>query len=538
MGNFRQYFVYILLVLIIQTKRVDGKWFGFLSNEKVRPQVLNDPEATTDVIHQWVPSTKERMTGIVSTTAHSKINAEEAVHYIQEVTVGLKVSEMCLRKATFTLSGRCMDLSEQDLGKFAVLLTNCHLAQSNRATYQCRPDDTLEYCTNSMSDVAFGVYTTILTHTQDICIRLQEEVRWEASETVMLELLDKSYQTAVHLGSLSSATTNLVRDMNEVGNLNRKVFDEVKTGFAHSLNTLQQIESSTGVLHQTLTETAKKQQEIAEAGLNSLDLVLTATGNIQETSLKSLNDLESLSEVAHKQQELSEAGLESLKKVLSTTDNIKETSESIREASKKSLDGLEQLTASHNRISRSISELSTQTDLATARQKELLDQQLVLAEEQLRLQELGGEISNLMGNVIAFRNLLMSTFRGALWYMLYLSCVYMVTTLRRLSILRFPLIFGILFAFGVEMFYITPSLSEGYLNILLGVYRIIIGCLCGGILVYFSKKWEDRYTETRRMIQTVSDQLSQLLQQSEPYQKLNAITTAVQLPNSIRTKTL
>ncbi len=494
----------LVLVLLTLAGLTQADWtstltFGLLTSKKdsTERKAFSD-ESSVNAIHQWTPTTtEETIKQVTSAAVVSRLNTQEAINYIQEVTVGLKVSEMCLRKATFALTGRCMDLDEQDLGKFAVLLTNCHLAQSNRPTYPCQSDDSLEYCTRTMSDVAFGVYTTILTHTQDICIRLQEEVRWEASEKVMLELLDKSYQTALQLGALNTVTKTLGKDIEEISSLNREVSHEVKLGFSNSIKSLHQIEQSSQTLYQTFAETSKKQQELAEEGLNSLDRVLSSTENIQETSLKSLNDLESLSEVALKQQQLSEAGLESLKKVLSTTDIIKETSEGIKEASKKSLDGLEHLTESHNKITKSIAELTTQTDLASVRQKELLEHQRVLAEEQLRLQELGGEISTLMSGLLTFRNVALSTFRGALWYILYLSFVYFLSGFERFSWLRFPLFMGIIFSFGVEIFYLAPSLSGKNSYLILGLYRLTIGVLSAASFVLCLIKWNN---EERRRI--------------------------------------
>jgi len=157
-------------------------------------------------------------------------------------------------------------------------------------------------------------------------------------------------------------------------------------------------------------------------------------------------------ESATEQRRLALDGMETLGRVLTTTGDIKDTSE-------KSLDGLTRLAESQSRIAASIGELATQTDLASGQQRELLERQRLLAEEQVKMRQTSSAIIAAMEQMMSFQQTMVGGAHGVLWYLGAAVIGFIVTTPARTAGARTRLMLGLIASFALELIYLIPGAS-------------------------------------------------------------------------------
>lgn len=89
----------------------------------------------------------------------------------------LHSDQSCSALAVEKLQNGCREMGDVEQSRLAVHFTNCHLAKSGLATYECSATMSIEACTKPMVDspasLAYTAYTHFYTHAESMCFYLQ-----------------------------------------------------------------------------------------------------------------------------------------------------------------------------------------------------------------------------------------------------------------------------------------------------------------------------------------------------------------------------
>ena len=118
-------------------------------------------------------------------------------------------SKSCWDGALEVLKSGCRSMDDVQRSRLAVRFTNCHLAKSGLATYECDPHMDVQACTKPMVDspsgLAYSTYTLFYTHAESMCFYLQSEAFQAATEAAVTRLHQGAEQAAADLATLSSS---------------------------------------------------------------------------------------------------------------------------------------------------------------------------------------------------------------------------------------------------------------------------------------------------------------------------------------------
>lgn len=121
----------------------------------------------------------------------------------------------CWKNAMLFMQSGCKQLSDDMQGRLSLAYLNCFLNLQGRQGYTCTEDISLEICTQEMSDVDRGSYTTFFTHTQNICYFLQVQIWNEATESTISRLAENSLHVADQLSKSFHLQTEMMKHQNE-----------------------------------------------------------------------------------------------------------------------------------------------------------------------------------------------------------------------------------------------------------------------------------------------------------------------------------
>ena len=115
----------------------------------------------------------------------------------------------CVLGAVLDLEGRCNVLSEEERGRLALQLANCHWELSGWAQYPCKPSEPLHQCTAQMQSADFGVFTSFKIKVDEVCRYLS----LEATQLLAQQATDAMFQATSHISSNVSTLGNKLQNV-------------------------------------------------------------------------------------------------------------------------------------------------------------------------------------------------------------------------------------------------------------------------------------------------------------------------------------
>jgi len=138
----------------------------------------------------------------------------------------------CWRNAVKDLEASCSGLDDSVMARLAYSFLTCHLQQHRRKVNVCAEGSDVESCTEDLSDTMFGIYTSFVMHTHNMCFYLQASM-WQARMDSTVDRLQQSSENVAE-GLLVTAgrTQDLLVGMDEVSSINSNIL--------HKTNRLQE----------------------------------------------------------------------------------------------------------------------------------------------------------------------------------------------------------------------------------------------------------------------------------------------------------
>jgi hypothetical protein len=343
--------------------------------------------------------------------------------YFEDAGGMLTAKSECLASAAIDLPDRCSGMSDTDYSRFAVALTNCHLAKSGRKTYECNPSDSVERCTRRMDDAAFGAYTTICTHVHSMCQQLQQEMRAMAADDALAALAASTGATAVGLEKLGSQAESIAVAVSDASRAQVTQFertsqrlDGIDEAAKRGMETLGAIVSGTADVQRSVAGIAASHAEFAEKSLSALGGIARAT---EEAAL------------AHGR--FAETAVGALGSIATTTEAARED--------------LVRLAGSHAAVAAAVAGVATAAIEAGVHQRELLEQQRQLAAEQRALGVANREIMDSVARLSWLQTAIFGEIldvKAVAWYVAFAALCYFVTSTERTASARIYTIVGLI----------------------------------------------------------------------------------------------
>jgi hypothetical protein len=357
----------------------------------------------------------------------------------------------CLASAATALPDRCAGMSDVDYSRFAVALTNCHLAKSGRKTYVCGPVDSVERCTGRMDDAAFGAYTTIAVQVHTMCQQLQQEMRAIAADDAIAALTASTGATAegvARLGANADRIAVAVADASRAQaahfDMEIRRLDDIGTAAQRGLGSLQRIEEETAGVRRSVDDVAAAHAAFADRSLAAVGDVAGATAAVA----RSVGDL-SASHAA-----FAEKSLNAIGGVAERAAEFAASHATYAERSLADIGGIAMATAdAKTRLAGLADAQQNLAAVAGAGQRELLDLQRALAAEQRQMGEAHKEI---MGSLAKLSWLQSAVFgevlglKAVVWYALAAALCILLTSATRTGGARLPVLSGLVATLFVE----------------------------------------------------------------------------------------
>ncbi|XP_075246944.1 uncharacterized protein LOC142340265 [Convolutriloba macropyga] len=153
----------------------------------------------------------------------------------------LKLSENpkygnCWTNALSQLENSCRSMREQQQQLLALSFTNCHLLMSGKNQLTCYTEEEASDCTSRMSDLAFNIYTSFFTHSENLCFFIQAQLWQEWQAKTVQQLADTTGQVVQTLDST-------LEKQKQVETIVTKMHQVLKADFPRLLEGVDQLRS-------------------------------------------------------------------------------------------------------------------------------------------------------------------------------------------------------------------------------------------------------------------------------------------------------
>ena len=108
--------------------------------------------------------------------------------------------------------------TEQERGKLAVGMANCHFRLSGLPTYSCSPQMTVEECTKGMatSDIAFNTYSLYSTHIDTMCFYIENVMFKQNTDERIERLMTAAKDTVDAMQSMNMHSKSIKTNIDDV----------------------------------------------------------------------------------------------------------------------------------------------------------------------------------------------------------------------------------------------------------------------------------------------------------------------------------
>ncbi|XP_050412693.1 uncharacterized protein LOC126827428 [Patella vulgata] len=133
---------------------------------------------------------------------------------------------ICWKNAMVKIQNGCKKLTDDVQSRLALAYLNCFLTIQGRQTYECEQDDVIEKCTQDMADVDRGSFTTMFTHTQNICYFLEAQIWHEEMDLTIDRLSNSSSRVGQQLEESFRMQMDMIEQQNESLKNQQKIINQ------------------------------------------------------------------------------------------------------------------------------------------------------------------------------------------------------------------------------------------------------------------------------------------------------------------------
>ncbi|ESO95827.1 hypothetical protein LOTGIDRAFT_75797, partial [Lottia gigantea] len=133
---------------------------------------------------------------------------------------------ICWKNAMFSIKSGCKQLSDEVQSFLALSYLNCFLALQGRNTYDCEKGEPIKSCTSNMADADRSSFTTMFTHTQNICYFLQAQIWHEEMDLTIDRLANSSSHVGQQLEESFRMQLDMIQHQNESLKNQKKIINQ------------------------------------------------------------------------------------------------------------------------------------------------------------------------------------------------------------------------------------------------------------------------------------------------------------------------